>query len=447
MKNLLYLLLLTLLASSCSTPFRQHQEPWPNVVVEKLGGDIQVSRKIAVVGFDEQGDLWDHNQLKSSMKMIDQVKKPLVLTFVHGWRHDARARDSDLKLFAKLVEDLDKQKIGGYSVRGLFIGWRGSSINEEGRSYAVPGAMLSFWDRKNATSQIAHIGLVSVLSKTSTLAWKKNGLAVTVGHSFGGRILENACGLAMAAQSGRSGEVTPLADLVVLINPASESLTTRKIKTALQSRKSKKPLFVAIGAKNDFATRNAWPWGYFFESKSKSRNYSYPNIPNFQESQSSYLKVTTTNDPRQFTHTLIKLEEDVDKISTDEIITENLGKMNGSNKRRIKIRTEGTDVVDEWVLRELDTTKVPNVKFVLDSDAYWVFQVDKQILSGHSGNREKKGVFTVGMVDLLTGILNQSNLANRNSETREFKPSNDEIEVVPVQAPNDALPEPTIMPE
>ncbi|GAA5121007.1 hypothetical protein JIN84_00140 [Luteolibacter yonseiensis] len=382
--------LLAAVTFSCA-PHQQHQANWPNVKVSTPdGGKAATTNLIAAVEFDEQGDLWDAHQVDQATKMLRNTPKPpLVITFIHGWRHDPREDDSDLIQFHKFVADLDKQGLA-FSVRGVYIGWRGASIDEKLGFVSTIPAVFSFWDRKQATDRMSNIRLSQTLSKISTTAWKAQGKSVMMGHSFGGRILERTVGMGMAAQSGNWENYRPLANLVVLVNPASESLNARVIKRGLSGWNKDYPLVVAVGAKDDGANGQAWTAGYWLGLRTKTRYYE-----STRDKQSSYLADTVTNDPRQFTHVL---ENGTETRKAAIVRTEEV----------YPLATGSEGETEQWKLNLLDTHHQPDVDHVLDSKAYWVFQVPTTVLSGHSGDRLQGGIFNKPTTDLLHGIFRSS---------------------------------------
>jgi len=410
-----------------------------------------------VVEFDEYGDFFDTEQLMQSLKMIGAVEgKPLLVTFVHGWRHNASPGDEDLIDLQNLVTRLNSMEgLKGYTACGLYIGWRGARVDESklpGLVTAIP-AGLTFWNRKAATDRVADIGLARVLSHTSKAAWKDSGRVITIGHSFGGRILEKCIGNSMAAQSATLDTIKPLADFTVFVNPASESLTARKLKLALKgwdrddtksvtvpgSDKSAlppPPLMVAIGAQNDKATGFLWPLGYglakLFGRIPKTNDYL--NTGNSKpDKQAPYLRLTTTNDQYQHTHMLELITGNQPALmGSEQILSRNLSDLKASANARIFIRSSD-GLASAWRLQELSTVSQKpwtktfgrlgqrrEINHVVGSKAYWVFNVPKEILSGHGGS-QTQGVITDQMLDLLVAMIGRANLADRKDGGPQVK--------------------------
>lgn len=244
---------------SCKTQDVPYRAIWPGVSSTISSG------RVAVIELDEQGDLWDGNQIQGAINLIKEKGdgNPLLITYVHGWRNDATDETNDLKLFCGFMERLGKVKPVGMTPVGVFIGWRGSAVHEKIKGVGPAFAMgTTFWNRKAATGRMAGIGFNRAIGQTGAAARKLGGKVVLVGHSFGGRIVERAIGNSLSSQLGLGSSFKSPADLVVLVNPATESLTAREIKLALRDWKESYPLIVAITSKTDGPNKTAWPLGY-----------------------------------------------------------------------------------------------------------------------------------------------------------------------------------------
>ena len=206
------------------------------------------SVEFAVVEIDDQGDF--HNpehvyDVLEKLEMHSSARPVLLLTYIHGWRHNASEQSSDLVEFRKYVnhaannlQDLDSDPNRYKMVFGIYISWRGDSLgltkltsNKFTRALQIP----TFWNRLAAAKRISNTNttnfLLSVSSrlklgdqsrvnnrknkqiaqhkrlprdfKLTCLAAEFRGLAgkcsrsIVIGHSMGGRILENAVAQAM----------------------------------------------------------------------------------------------------------------------------------------------------------------------------------------------------------------------------------------------------------
>ena len=68
--------------------------------------------ELAIVEFDDQGRCYDRGQMDTMAARLDALapedasdgQDVILVTFVHGWKHDARSNDDNLSAFRVLVE-------------------------------------------------------------------------------------------------------------------------------------------------------------------------------------------------------------------------------------------------------------------------------------------------------------------------------------------------------
>ncbi|HEY0665734.1 MAG TPA: esterase [Gallionella sp.] len=307
------LLFLLLLVSGCA-PFKQYRtqydlcvNPTPEFsaacdahALQKLpsannGGDYL----LGLIEFDDQGQLWDRKQMWSVMDRFAATAAKqdlLMVVFVHGWNHSAAPGDLILEKFrevlAKLSESeaLVSKKTGlpERKVAGVYLGWRGGSIT-------VPGVNgVTFWDRKNTASKVGHGGVPEVLGrleqlkrdKDSTMNGKSSTRLAIIGHSFGAEVVYDALSQVLGNRfvltlgpAGQQSDVGSFGDLVVLINPAFESLLFAPLSDMSTERgmyfKSQLPVMAVLTSDADYATRFAFPLGRFFSTVFEEEHDSY----------------------------------------------------------------------------------------------------------------------------------------------------------------------------
>jgi hypothetical protein len=204
------------------------------------------------------------------------VPKPkFVVLYIHGWHNSAREDVGDLPAFRRLIQDLAKTNIDK-QVTGIYIGWDANS--------SIPiWHYLDFWQKKNKADRIAASGIVTkVISSVSNIVSrsKLGGRFVTIGHSFGARILmastiQSAIVATEKAHPGHPhGEykvIESLSQTAIFLNPAFEASYFSPI--AAYNRfeekfsQNQKPVLISIATSDDIATQVAFPLGQWIAWK------------------------------------------------------------------------------------------------------------------------------------------------------------------------------------
>src|SRR5204863_4887255 len=203
------------------------------------------------------------------------TEKPLVITYVHGWQNNVQS--GDVKNFESLLARLNRAPAindVGFHVVGVYLGWRGKLT-------AVPVLKeISFWNRKATAERLAsNYDCYDAIASISEAARKNHGTrqyTVLLGHSFGGLIVERSVAHAINAEihGHADADRSMPADLVIVVNPAADSILARQMIAALYSRKTEgtRPLFVSITSTGDWATGTVFPIGTGLASASKGFN-------------------------------------------------------------------------------------------------------------------------------------------------------------------------------
>lgn len=388
--RLLLAVLVSFLLSSCVGQQQYHG-----------AGEVHTSHepnnRLHVLEIDEQGDFWNPEQLNVAIECVKQARKPpLLLTYVHGWDHNAAKNNDNLQKFTAFVESVAKNDDFSkhYDVQGLYVGWRGKSAS------TLPLHVLSFWNRKTTAQRIGRHPLLSGLLQMSqaTRSNKRGGVqgrSVIIGHSFGARITEQIVGnaaIASAALLSDDGRKAPVPfDAVFLINQASESLRALQLKSALANWPYEKPLIVSLSSETDCENRSLWPLGLWFQrylmlGEQLGNERSYPD----GESQWSFLNRTGGHDPRQITHYLYPegkypMQKGFEGNATDVKVIDDF-----------KVDSRAT-----WCLNEYRASSVPARQY---SKAYWMVRVPKELLDGHGGVG-KEGIFHPKMQDAFEELV------------------------------------------
>jgi hypothetical protein len=250
----------------------------------------------------DDGEYVSRCELTDALLELRAEGPHLAVVYVHGWKHDARPDDTDLKNFKSLLAQLSAAQ-GKLEhprrVLGLYISWNGETISTPGLTN------LTFWGRKKAADLIAHSAIVTkIISAVDGIELKRrradpdlDDVTIYVGHSFGARMLYSAVSQVLIHQveiaypdtlQGRSGtnrnpqlpppaRYEPIAgfgDLVLLLNPAFEASFYRSFETLVRPggkadpglarerfSPQQQPLMVTLSAENDWATGLAFPIG------------------------------------------------------------------------------------------------------------------------------------------------------------------------------------------
>jgi hypothetical protein len=255
--------------------------------------NLEISNDYAIgfAEFDDQGWMWDRRQQENILAELDKESKTnglLIVTFVHGWMHNASDSDGNVQIFkTKILQPLaiiekfisEKENRPARRVFGVYVGWRGLSESVPVIQYAT------FWNRKEAAERIGHgdvLGLFSELEKLKRLnnirfsdavssGHRSDTKLLIIGHSFGGDIVYSAVAPILAERmvenfqnNGRAIPPESLGDLVVLINPAIEASRFEALIQIVKGHAFPAGTTCALAiftSKGDLATKTAFPAG------------------------------------------------------------------------------------------------------------------------------------------------------------------------------------------
>lgn len=235
---------------------------------------------VAVVEFNEGGRLQTCEgdkpttscELERAKKFIQLARKQrgtrevTILTFVHGWHHDASEDSDNFRNFSRMVHCLNWGEPGNNNLDtdhhadkrfsqpvicdgiqqdpsklfvGVYLAWRGESVSRK----LGPAIYLSVLDRRNAAARLAaqrgDRSMGEALLQLSRAAKEGNDTQparfVLVGHSFGGLIVNRVAADLLERRMDEKMDVPPcndgavplmpsFADLVVVVNPADDGL-------------------------------------------------------------------------------------------------------------------------------------------------------------------------------------------------------------------------------
>ena len=234
---------------------------------------------LAFAEYSERGNAFNRNHVAQVLDKIEAVADAssdgvILVTFIHGWKHDAHPNDSNLESFRHALQRAATEVpvIAGGSRRliGLFIGWRGASSRFEGID------TVSFWDRKAVAEEVGSGSVTELLLNLDQIDYlNPNNVLVVVGHSFGGAITVSALTDVLMQrivqvresheyQNGGRPPIRGVGDLILILNPAIEANQALLLVEAARGHhysEFQSPLFVSLSTDADWATHYTFPLG------------------------------------------------------------------------------------------------------------------------------------------------------------------------------------------
>ena len=234
--------------------------------------------RVGIIEFDDQGRFWSraqYDQVIADLRRVYQENNGVqTLVFAHGWKHSAGVCDSNLTCYRDLLASFGEQEGGsGRPVYGIYVGWRGLSID------APVLKELTFWGRKETAHRIGSGDVVELLATLEAIhrqerAQSPNTRLTTIGHSFGGAIVYSALSgslkerlaVHIATPAERRSLFVGFGTLTVLVNPAFEATRYDGIDRMLALTPGafdvRNPrVLVTVASEGDDATRYLFPAG------------------------------------------------------------------------------------------------------------------------------------------------------------------------------------------
>jgi hypothetical protein len=329
---------------------------------------------LAFVEFGEQGSYQDPTQLQNAVDLIKRTPRPLVITYVHGWHHGADSRD--VGNFSGWLSQISKTQLirdSGLHPIGVYLGWRGESTT-------IPVIrQFTFYSRKAAAERLAsNFDCYDAIAAVSQAARESRGpgeqYTVLIGHSFGGLVVERSVAHAINAEMhGHAAADRSLpADLILMVNPASDSILTRQMIAALASRhtENSRPFLVSLTSTADAATGTAFPVSTSLAATTKVFN-DVP-VPGTEQRESERRFYTATPGHNNFliNHETVKMEKTIQAPGGLNALQTNLS----HNLSGEVFTTDGPNgTLDLWHLKRTGNVDVP----------YWDVKVDPTIIKDH----------------------------------------------------------------
>jgi hypothetical protein len=390
---------------------------------------------LAFIEVDDQGELWSFPQVLAADQLIrDAGAAPngvILNVFIHGWQHNASPKDENVAGFESLLTQIDglERTRAGPSARrtlGVYIGWRGKAA----RLRLL--APFTFFSRMRSARRVAGTPLTETLFRL-LLAGRSNANNTTVvmGHSFGGLVLETALsqafiGALSSALAQDLREVRFPADLVLLINPASQAIQAKQLidilgrhhlkfqRTDAEGRVYDVPLVVSMTSTADLATRGLFPVGMRFKGiGNEFRPYGPESCGRGR--QADYFRHTAGHERALHSHL-------VDVEPLDAVAQADLTNVD-SAILRIGYRYDPVTRMQTWIGdgEKLRYEIHQNPRSWNDTP-YWIMEVPPAILPDHSRIFGRETIEFAGTLIAMTGALEGSDRRARLVRDDRVKP-------------------------
>jgi len=368
---------------------------------------------MAFIEFDDQGEPWAPSQLERTIDLIERAnsdgKRSVVVLFVHGWQNDAskredRKKDNNVEGFQHLLEaarDMMARE-GKFdsdtSLIGVYLGWRGRSTNVK---LLRP---LTFYSRRGAGQRVAGLATTEAILRVMAAAKinPRSG-SVVIGHSFGGMIVELALTQALVGYAvAQEEEFTPLADLVMLVNPASQSMVAKNMLSVLernrlqayrvndQGERFSSPFIVSVTSTADTATGGLYPFALGIKAATKKfRKYEGTDCSP-TDTQKTYYKKTAGHNLALHSHVVrsVPMTDAERETHHPMMLEESINPDNGE----VRYTFPG----------EADWFTIERLPLSVNDTPYWIMSVPPELIPDHSN------IFTFNMLQLIRALAQTS---------------------------------------
>lgn len=225
-----------------------------------LLADADHGYSLGFVEFDDDGRFYDGRQAEAVLQWLQSSDRPqYVVLYTHGWHHNASDIDFNVRRFKDSLKAI-KQRHPGYRVVGLYLGWRGETLETP---YL---RMLTFWNRRGVSERLGRGQFKDFLFQIERVvkASPENRL-LTIGHSLGALVVYNALRTEWLDRVRR--QLPGFGDLLLLVNPAIEARRFVELRHALGELKLPAelnepayPSMMVIGSEADNMTGSAFTW-------------------------------------------------------------------------------------------------------------------------------------------------------------------------------------------
>lgn len=407
--------------------------------------------KLAVVEFDDHGELWSRRQSEAALDMLrkkdEHGKLPLTILYVHGWKHNASDHSADYQSFQELLRQLSMRPelTKHFSVRGVYVGWSGDIVPKalELATGFIP-RQLTLYSRMDTADRIANgLPFTQFVSQVGQITIQDmKGRCVMIGHSLGGRILETTLTRTLStavAAPGPNGMLSKPADLVVLVNPASDGLRARQTLLAVKWAPTSNlptvkpngergehyavPLIVYVRSQSDVATSGIYRLA-MMAGKAWHRTRTYPDASGGKadNTQFDYITCTAPTMAHLLTHRMepspgafgtYQAEPDFDPLKFN--LSNNVamsrfpltlkGNPDKGKSKSLGKSQEGDTIRWYGIVEDHGGNfKMYEPTPQKQRGSCWIMEVPKAVLAGHSGDKKTNGIFSTSMIEFFAAL-------------------------------------------
>jgi pimeloyl-ACP methyl ester carboxylesterase len=366
---------------------------------------------LAFIEFDDHGEPWAPSQLERTVELIEQSNhkgRTLTLLFVHGWHNDAskredRKRDNNVEGFQRLLGEIRElmsrqEHTDDISLIGVYLSWRGRSTDVK---LIKP---LSFYSRRGAGQRAAGVSTTEAILRVMG-ATKENprSAGIVIGHSFGGMIVERAMSQALVGYAtNRTSNIEPMADMILLVNPASQSMNAKHMVSMLQRNRLKyyredaegnrveEPFIVSVTSTGDTATGDLYPFALGLKGWTKGFREYEPTDCSPAPNQKVFYKKTAGHNTVLHSHA-ITTGDPIEPGSVDDktmVLEESLDPQTGEKRYSFP----GKEYM--FMIRRLPWS--------YNDTPYWIMSVPPELIRTHSD------IFTYNTIQMIRALLRMS---------------------------------------
>ena len=344
---------------------------------------------LGFVEFDDDGRFYDQRQADALLNWLQDQRQPqYVVIYAHGWHHNARDSDNNVRRFKESLRDI-KRRNQQHRVVGVYLGWRGETVE-------TPWLRaLTFWGRRSVSERLGQKQFLDFLLNVEAVVKHDadpNNRLLTIGHSLGASVMLNALQPVwlQRLQQGR-GDQARFGDLVLLVNPAVEARRFADLRAAIRRVGATNrlvhtnPLVVVASSEADNITKNMFTYSRAVPAWFESVLNPVEQV-DMQGASQWDLAATAIGHFRSFiTHRL----EATDTASTNQACTTDSAIVTKMPANPLKLTGSEGIMISAAVWRVADGLQLRPVADMPLDDPLWVVQTDRYVLPSHGFMAQK----------------------------------------------------------